>query len=91
METLLLSWPEFTTPDEDFIDNYPKVVPDIRELTKYGISLSDIKETFCWSLDLMSGLQGSSGWAALTRSNYPSTLLQKAFPPGPKREKAGVY
>ena len=46
VKTLLLAWPEYVPPDEHFIANYANVVPDIRELAKYGISLTDVEETF---------------------------------------------
>eukprot|EP00434_Breviolum_minutum_P026215 symbB.v1.2.023175.t1/scaffold2102.1/size90421/5 len=48
VKTLLLTWPDFTKPDEKFIENYTSLVPDINELTKYGISLSDVEEAFRW-------------------------------------------
>ncbi|CAK9050882.1 40S ribosomal protein S6, partial [Durusdinium trenchii] len=48
VHTLLLTWPQFIKPDENFIENYPRIVPDINELTKYGISMEDVAETFRW-------------------------------------------
>ncbi|CAK9097054.1 unnamed protein product [Durusdinium trenchii] len=48
VSTLLLTWPDFTLPDETFIENYVRVVLDIVELTKYNISISDVEETFKW-------------------------------------------
>ena len=30
-------------PDEQFIENYRSTVPDIKELTKFGISLTDVR------------------------------------------------
>ena len=48
VHTTLLAWPGFVTPDDDFIESYASLVPDIRELTRYGIGLTDVEETLVW-------------------------------------------
>ncbi|CAK9050884.1 40S ribosomal protein S6, partial [Durusdinium trenchii] len=48
VDSLLLTWPSFVRPDEKFIAKYPTIVPDINELTKYGISLQDVEEALRW-------------------------------------------
>eukprot|EP00439_Symbiodinium_sp_Y106_P000555 s6003_g1.t1 len=39
----LLSWPDLAIPDETFIESYSTSVPDIAELVKFGISLTEVK------------------------------------------------
>jgi len=48
VNTILLTWPDFTKPDETFIENYTSLVPDVNELAKYGISLSAVHDAFRW-------------------------------------------
>ena len=48
VNTMLLAWPGFLAPDDEFIDGYPNLVPDIGELTRYGIGLADVEETLVW-------------------------------------------
>ena len=43
VRTVLLAWPTMVLPDEQFIENYRSTVPDIKELTKFGISLTDVR------------------------------------------------
>lgn len=45
VRTVLLAWPTMVLPDEQFIENYRSTVPDIKELTKFGISLTDVRKT----------------------------------------------
>ncbi|CAK8985489.1 40S ribosomal protein S6 [Durusdinium trenchii] len=48
VNTMLLTWPRFLLPDDSFIAKYPMMVPDITELTKYGIGLGDVQDSFRW-------------------------------------------
>jgi len=48
VRTVLLKWPEFVNPDEDFIQKYDSVVPDISELVNYNIGLQEVQETMAW-------------------------------------------
>ncbi|CAE6960708.1 unnamed protein product [Symbiodinium sp. CCMP2592] len=48
VDTMLITFPGFELPDEVFIRNYARIVPDIKELAAYGIGLSDVRDTLCW-------------------------------------------
>lgn len=50
VDTVILAWPRLELPNEKFIEDYSSLVPDITELTKYGIGLEEIKATFRWLL-----------------------------------------
>lgn len=48
VDTLILTWPQYNTPDEKFVSQYSKIVPDIHELSKFGIGLSEVEDTLRW-------------------------------------------
>ena len=48
VETVLLSFPGFRTPEEAFIAHYASIVPDVKEFSVYGIGMSEVQETLRW-------------------------------------------
>eukprot|EP00435_Cladocopium_sp_Y103_P020125 s928_g4.t3 len=48
VRTVLVAWPTMVMPDEQFILNYRSIVPEIKDLTKFGINLLDVKKTLRW-------------------------------------------
>lgn len=48
VHTLILKWPQYNTPDEKFISQYSTIVPDIHELSKFGIGLGEVEDTLRW-------------------------------------------
>lgn len=48
VHTILVAWPTMVMPDEQFIAHYRSIVPDIKELTKFGINLTEVKRTLRW-------------------------------------------
>lgn len=48
VDTLILTWPQYNTPDEKFVSQYSKIVPDIHELSKFGIGLGEVEDTLRW-------------------------------------------
>ena len=65
VDTVLLTFPGFAFPDDQFIRNYTRLVPDIKDLVAYGIGVSEVQETFRWlktveSCDLDSSISKQS-------------------------------
>ena len=94
VKTFLLAWPNFVAPDEAFILNYANMVPDIRELTKYGVSLSNVEETFRWLSgvgrielpDLITSESISNTIMAFTDAGSPArTEKHPQSPKGPRK------
>ena len=80
VDTLLLSFPDFAFPDEDFIRTYNRLVPDFSELVQYGIGVSDVQETFRWlktveSYDVGSKLSKQSLAGVVTHLTKEASLL----------------
>lgn len=48
VHALLLTWPDFARPDDAFIEQYCKAVPDITDLARFSISRLDVEETLRW-------------------------------------------
>lgn len=48
VRTVLVPFPGFLIPDEDYIGTYAKRVPDIIDLAPFGISLEVVNETLRW-------------------------------------------
>lgn len=48
VETVLVSLPNFSLPDETFIKGFSTRVPEIMELTTYGYGISEVKATLRW-------------------------------------------
>ena len=48
VDTLLVKFPDFAFPDEDFIRTYKVLVPDISDLVQLGIGIWEVQETFRW-------------------------------------------
>ena len=85
VDTLLLRFPGFAFPDEDFIRNYNRLVPDFSELVQYGIGFSDVQETFRWlktveSYDVGSKLSKQSLAGVVTRLTKESSLVPVGSP-----------
>ncbi len=60
VDTLLLRFPGFAFPEEDFVRNYTRLIPDISDLVVYGIGVSDVQETFRWLKTVESYEVGST-------------------------------
>jgi len=60
VDTLLLRFPGFAFPEEDFVRNYTRLVPDISDLVVYGVGVSDVQEAFRWLKTLESYEVGSN-------------------------------
>ena len=85
VDTLLLSFPGFALPDEDFIRTYNRYVPDFSELVQYGIGVSDVQETFRWlktveSYDVASKLSKQSLAGVVTHLTKESSLVPEGSP-----------
>lgn len=48
VDTVVLSFPDFDLPDESFVRNYARLVPEIKELSMYGLGLSEVHDTLRW-------------------------------------------
>ncbi|CAK8985580.1 unnamed protein product [Durusdinium trenchii] len=48
VQAVLVSLPDFSLPDEDFINDYGANVPEIIDLTTYGYGLSEVKASLRW-------------------------------------------
>ncbi|CAE7862881.1 unnamed protein product, partial [Symbiodinium microadriaticum] len=45
VHTVLVKWPEYTDPDEFFISNMESIIPGVRDLANYNISMGDVRES----------------------------------------------
>ena len=59
VDTLLVKFPDFAFPDEDFIRTYKVLVPDISDLVQLGIGIWEVQETFRWLQTVQSYDVGS--------------------------------
>ncbi|CAK9066781.1 unnamed protein product [Durusdinium trenchii] len=48
VDTVLLSFPGFELPDEQFIQRYQKLIPDIGDFASYGFGMLEVKDTLHW-------------------------------------------
>eukprot|EP00931_Biecheleriopsis_adriatica_P108855 TRINITY_DN8312_c0_g1_i4.p1 TRINITY_DN8312_c0_g1~~TRINITY_DN8312_c0_g1_i4.p1 ORF type:complete len:1606 (-),score=256.91 TRINITY_DN8312_c0_g1_i4:24-4841(-) len=48
VKTVLIRLPGFELPSQDFITQYTSAVPDIAELSSFGVSLEQVQETMHW-------------------------------------------
>lgn len=48
VRTVLLTWPNFLHPTEQFILDYATLVPDIQDLAKFQIGMADVVDTLRW-------------------------------------------
>lgn len=52
VDSVLVSLPNFSLPDENFVGKISTSVPDILDLTTYGYGLSEVKATLWWLTSL---------------------------------------
>lgn len=48
VDTVLLTFPGFELPDEQFMKLYHKLVPDIGDFASYGFGIAEVRETLHW-------------------------------------------
>ena len=48
VDTVLLTFPGFELPDEQFMKLYHKLVPDIGDFASYGFGIAEVQETLKW-------------------------------------------
>eukprot|EP00439_Symbiodinium_sp_Y106_P027243 s3133_g3.t1 len=45
VHTVLVKWPEYVDPDEFFISNMESIIPGVKDLANYNISMDDVRES----------------------------------------------
>jgi hypothetical protein len=48
IRTLVVLFPDFVFPDEDYVKNYSVLVPDVTELANHGVSIDQVQDTLLW-------------------------------------------
>ena len=78
VETVLLTFPTFELPDDPFVQNYAKIVPEIKELAVYGLGLSDVQATFRW----LSTVKSRTIAPKFSRESVTATVSHLTSTPG---------
>lgn len=48
VHSVVVAWQDYVMPTQAFIENYGQLVPDIVQLARHNISLSDVQESLLW-------------------------------------------
>ncbi|CAJ1351250.1 unnamed protein product [Effrenium voratum] len=70
VSSILIAWPNYVKPDQEYISECGVLVQDINELAKFGIGLSDVQDTLRW----LNGLQSLSMPALVTCDTMESLV-----------------